>query len=120
MENRAQAEQLMEVLANKKAQDIVAIHVGDKTVIADWFVIASGYTEQQVKALADEAEDQAQALGLKLLREEGYAAGRWTVLDFGNILLHLFHPDERRYYNMERLWDDEQGNLIRYEDCKKA
>jgi len=108
-----QALALCEVLYNKKAMDIVALHVGDKTIVADWFVIASGRAVPQVKALCDELEERAAELELSVLRREGYAEGRWIVLDYGAILVHLFHPEEREYYNMERLWEDGQ-NLIRY------
>lgn len=104
---------LCEVLDNKKAQDIVAIHVGDRTIVADWFLIASGRAVPQVKALADELDQKAAELGLMLRRKEGYEAGRWIVLDFGFALVHLFHPEEREYYNMERLWE-ESDNVIRY------
>ena len=102
----AQAMGICELLYNKKAFDILPIHVADKTVIADWFVIASGRVPQQVKALCDELDEKAGELGLTLRRREGYEQGRWIVLDYGDILVHLFHPEERIYYNMERLWDE--------------
>lgn len=104
---------LCEALENKKALDIVAIHVADKTIVADWFLIASGRAVPQVKALCEELEDKAFSLGLTLRRKEGYEEGRWIVLDFGFALVHLFHPEERAYYNMERLWE-EGDNVIHY------
>ncbi len=110
---RKQVDQICEVLCDKKALDVVAIRVDDKTIIADWFIIASGRVSTQVKALCDEVEEKAPAFGLSLRRREGYAEGRWIVLDFGDILVHLFHPEERRYYNMERLWD-EHDCALRY------
>lgn len=100
-----QVEALCAALYDKKAQDIVAIHVGDKTVIADWFVICSGRAVPQIKALCDDVEEKAEAVGLDLRRKEGYDVGRWIVLDYADILVHIFHPEERQYYNMERLWD---------------
>ena len=109
----AQAKGICELLYNKKAFDILPIHVVDKTVIADWFVIASGRVPQQVKALCDELEEKEAELGMHLLRKEGYETGRWIVLDYGDILVHLFHPEERKYYNMERLWDEDNA-AIRY------
>ena len=108
-----QVESICEILYNKKAEDIVAIHVADKTIIADWFVICSGHAVSQNKALCDELEEKAPGLGLDLRRCEGYAQGRWIVLDYADILVHIFHPDERKYYSMERLWD-ENHNAIRY------
>ena len=102
-----------EILYNKKAQDIVAIHVADKTIVADWFIICSGRATQQVKSLADEVDQKAAELGLTLRRSEGYGEAKWIVLDFADILVHIFYPEERKYYNMERLWD-ENDSAIRY------
>ena len=107
-----------EVLYNKKAQDIVAIHVADKTIIADWFIICSGRATQQVKAIADELDHKAQELGLTLRRTEGYGEGKWIVLDYADILVHIFYPEERKYYNMERLWD-ENDSAIRFSEMKE-
>ena len=106
---------LCQVLYNKKAFDILAIEVTEKTVLADWFVIASGRAATQVKALCDEVEEKAQEAGLTLKRREGYPEGRWIVLDYGDILVHLFHPDERRYYNIERLWDAD-NTAVHYDE----
>ncbi len=116
---RQRAEGICEILYNKKAQDIVAIHVADKTIIADWFVICSGRAVSQVKALADELDEKAPALGLDLRRSEGYTEGKWIVLDYADILVHIFYPEERKYYNMERLWD-EGGGAIRYSEQMDA
>ena len=110
---REKALGICEILYNKKGIDIVAIHVADKTIIADWFVICSGRAVQQVKALADELDEKAPALGLSLRRSEGYAEGKWIVFDYADILVHLFYPEERKYYNMERLWD-ENDSAIRF------
>lgn len=106
-----QVETLCAALYDKKAQDILAIHVGDRTIIADWFVICSGRAVPQIKALCDEVEEKAEAAGLVLRRREGYDAGRWIVLDYADILVHIFHPEERQYYNMERLWDTDDSAI---------
>lgn len=105
--------QLCKILYNKKALDIRAIEVTDKTIIADWFIVCSGRGVPQVKALSDDLEEKAAEMGLFPRRKEGYQEGRWIVLDFGDLLVHLFHPEERTYYNLERLWDDGQ-NVITY------
>ena len=105
---------LCKILDDKKANDIIAIHVGDRTIVADWFIIASGRSVPHVKALCDELEEQAASVGLISKRKEGYDQGRWIVLDYGFALVHLFHPEERSYYNMERLWE-EDGSVIRYQ-----
>ena len=114
MERYGEAEvlKLCELLYNKKADEIYAIHVADKTTIADWFILASGKSVQQVKSLCDEMEDRGVELGLELKRKEGYNEGRWIVLDFGSVLVHLFHPEERAYYNMERLWQDGDNTIV--------
>ena len=103
---KEQAEALKTLLEDKKAEDTVLLHVADRTIIADYFIICSGRSSTHVKALADEVEDSMKDLGLELLRIEGYNDGRWIVMDFASILLHIFCPDERQYYNMERLWSD--------------
>jgi len=113
-EIREQVLALCEVLDNKKALDILAVNVADKTIIADWFVIASGRSTTQVKALCDELEEKAAERGLIARRKEGYQEGRWIVVDFGTILVHLFHPEEREYYNLERLWVDDPQHCINY------
>ncbi len=108
---RRQVEGICEILYNKKAQDIVAIHVADKTIVADWFVICSGRAVSQVKALSDEIDEKAETLGLALRRSEGYSEGKWIVLDYADILVHIFYPEERKYYNMERLWDEDESAI---------
>ena len=111
---REQALKLCEVLYNKKAVDIRALNVGDKTIVAEWFVVCSGRTATQVKSLCDEIEEKAAEIGLIVIRKEGYNEGRWIVVDFGHILVHIFHPEEREYYNMERLWDDDPIKCVNY------
>ena len=111
--------QLCKILYDKKALDIRAIEVTDKTIIADWFIVASGRGVPQVKALSDELEEKAAEIGLFPRRKEGYQEGRWIVLDFGDLLVHLFHPEERTYYNLERLWDDGR-NMITYTEEGEA
>ncbi len=107
--------QMMQILSNKKALDVLAIHVADQTIVADWFILASGRVPQQVKALCDELKEKTEELGMDILRKEGYAEGRWIVLDYGDILVHIFHHEERAYYNMERLSDD-GSNILRPEE----
>ncbi|MBE5785614.1 MAG: ribosome silencing factor [Clostridiales bacterium] len=114
MDIKTQVLEICAVLDNKKAEDVLAVHVGDKTIIADWFVIASGRSTTQVKALCDELEEKAAEKGMITRRKEGYQEGRWIVVDFGTILVHIFHPEEREYYKLERLWVDDPQNCINY------
>lgn len=113
-EEKERVLKLLEVLDNKKASDIIAIDVADKTIVADWFVIASGASVLQVKAICDEVLDKYEEIGLSLRRKEGYTEGRWIVLDFGYVLLHIFYPEEREYYNIERLWTDGAAEVIKF------
>lgn len=113
-EERANVLRLLRMLDDKKAGDIIAIDVADKTIVADWFVICSGASVLQVKAICDEVLDRYEEIGLTLRRKEGYTEGRWIVLDFGYVLLHIFYPEEREYYNIERLWTDGAAEVIKY------
>ena len=108
------AQRIARILYAKKAQDIRVLHVAQLTVITDYMVIASGRSSLQVKSLADDVDDQLAMEGVALRAKEGNAEGRWIVLDYGSVLVHIFHPDERQYYNMERLWLDTPDACIRY------
>ena len=117
MNNTMEKEQVLDlckILSDKKAADIIAIDVADKTIIAEWFIICSGRSDPHVKTLCDAVEEKCGELNLEVRRKEGYSDGRWIVLDFAHILVHIFHPDERQYYNMERLWIDEPESYIDY------
>ncbi len=98
-------------LYDRKAGDIVALKTGHLTVVCDYMLIASGRTAAQVSALADEVDEVMAAEGIALRRSEGLHEGRWAVLDYGFILVHLFHRDERAFYNLERLWNDGTNQL---------
>ena len=97
---------IMNAAESKKATDIVAVRVADKTIIADWFVFMSGTSAIHVKSICDEIEDKAAEARLELRRREGYSEGRWIVLDYGHIIVHLFHRDDRTFYGLDRLWND--------------
>lgn len=103
--------EVAKVLDSKKAANIVLLEVAHLTVVADCFVIASGRSANQVKALAHEVEDKMAELGLDARRREGYQEGRWIVLDYASVLVHIFHEQEREYYNIERLWMDGSNQI---------
>ncbi len=94
------------LLYDRKAQDIVLLHVGHLTVLCDYLLIATGRTANQVTALADAVDDLMADEGIQLRRSEGRNDGRWAVLDYGHIMIHLFHREERAYYGLDRLWND--------------
>jgi ribosome-associated protein len=90
----------------KQAEDIVALDVSGPLPLTDVFFIASGRNERNVLAIASEIEDKLLQDGVKCLRREGRAEGRWVLLDFGDIIAHIFHEEDRLYYSLERLWKD--------------
>ncbi|WGD36264.1 ribosome silencing factor [Lysinibacter sp. HNR] len=90
----------------KQGENFVALDVSSIFALADIFFLVSGSSERQVQAIADEIEDRLLAAGVKRLRREGRTAGRWILLDFGDIIVHVFHQEERAYYDLERLWKD--------------
>lgn len=91
---------------DKKALDIKAIDISRLTNIADYFIIFSGNNERQVVAIADEIEDKMKEAGYELHHKEGYRTGRWILLDYGDIIVHIFHKEDRDFYNLERIWID--------------
>ena len=102
---------VVEALLDKKAEDLLALEIAHLTIIADCMVIASGRSMIQVKALADHVEEKLSEEEIRPLRREGYAEGRWIVLDYGAVIVHIFHEQEREYYHLERLWMD-GSNMI--------
>lgn len=95
---------MAKVLDDKKGEDILLIDVREVTILADTFLICSGRSTPHVKMLADELEQAMARAGHVRRRIEGYAEGRWIVMDFGDVLVHIFHKEEREYYSIERLW----------------
>ena len=93
-------------LDDKRAKDIVVLKVDEMTVITDYMVIATGRSVPQVKALADNVEEELAKRDVFPRRSEGYSEGRWCVLDYGDVMVHVFHEQDREYYQLERLWAD--------------
>jgi ribosome-associated protein len=91
---------------SKQGEDIVALDVSGPIAIVDAFVIVTGRNERNVQAIADEIEDQMLVNGNKTLRREGRDLARWILLDFGDVVAHVFHEEERMFYGLERLWHD--------------
>ena len=103
------------ILLEKKAQDIAVVDISQMTVIADAFVVCSGRTPIQVRALSDELEEKLSEAGVAPLRREGLESARWIVLDLSHVLVHVFHREEREFYNLERLWSN-GDNITHYTD----
>jgi ribosome-associated protein len=92
--------------ASKLAEDVVVIDVSGQLVITDCFVIASASNERQVNAIVDEVEEKMRKAGYKPARREGAREGRWTLLDYRDIVVHIQHQDDRNFYALDRLWSD--------------
>ncbi|NLC78887.1 MAG: ribosome silencing factor [Ruminococcaceae bacterium] len=101
------AKLVAKALDDKKGLDIKILKIEDLTVIADYFVIATGTSNTHVRALAGEAEYLLEKeAGIKPLREEGYDSGSWILIDFNSVIVHVFQPSAREFYSLERLWAD--------------
>lgn len=92
--------------ADKLGADIVLIDVSDRLALTDVFVIVTGSNERQVEAIVDAVEEKLRAVGVKPLRREGRREGRWVLLDYSEIVVHIQHAEERVFYDLERLWRD--------------
>ncbi|HEX3296786.1 MAG TPA: ribosome silencing factor [Nocardioides sp.] len=92
--------------SDKLAQHIMAFDVSDQLAITDAFVLASATNDRQVKAIVDEIEDKLRDLGEKPIRREGERDGRWVLIDYGDVVVHVQHEEERQFYALERLWRD--------------
>ncbi len=96
----------VKILDDKKALDIKAIKVRDLTIVADYFVIASASNTTHVKSLVDEVEFKLKEMGITPLRVEGYQSANWIVLDYGDVVVHIFYTETRDYYTLDKLWSD--------------
>jgi ribosome-associated protein len=92
--------------SDKLAQQVVAFDVSDQLAITDAFLLASAPNDRQVKAIVEEVEDKLRAVGASPIRREGHREGRWVLLDYGDIVVHVQHEEEREFYALERLWRD--------------
>lgn len=100
------AAQAARAAEEKKAEDVLVLDVGRLTPLADYFVICSGRSRIQVQAIADAVRETLAGLGKPLRHIEGYEGGRWVLLDYGDVVVHVFLAEERQYYQIERLWRD--------------
>lgn len=106
MESKELAMRIARLLDSKKATRVKVLKVRDLTVLADYFVIASGTSSTHVKSLAEEAEFQLKEAGVAPLRTEGFQTQNWFLLDYGHVIVHVFSPDARDYYDLDHLWAD--------------
>ena len=105
-EPRELAQAIAEILDNKKGNDVKVIKVGEKTVIADYFVLATGNTSTHVRALADEVEFKIGERGVEPFRHEGRQGNSWRVLDYASVIVHVFDREARDFYKLDKLYTD--------------
>ena len=98
--------EIVKILDSKKAIDIAAIQIKDLTTIGDYFVVASGGSNTQVKALAEEVDEKLSALGVEPKRVEVYQTCLWILMDYYDVIVHIFNKETREFYGIERLWSD--------------
>lgn len=91
---------------HKAGKDIVVLDVGEVTSICDYFIIASASSSRQVNAIVDDIEDKLSDENINLIHKEGYDSARWVLLDYGDIVVHIFHEEDRVFYNLEGIWKD--------------
>jgi len=117
MHDEAQAKEIAlkaaTILDSKKAKDIKILYVNKQTILADYFVIAQGSSRTQVNALADEVEYKLGLEGIDPAKVEGRGQGTWVLLDYDSVLVHVFNPESRSFYNLEKLWAE--GEEIEFE-----
>lgn len=106
MELETMYDSIIQALEDKKAKDLKVIDIHELTTIAYYFIICSGTSVTQIKALADEVEFKLKEKNISPLRREGYNSARWILMDYGDIIIHIFHEEDRKFYNLERLWQD--------------
>nr|WP_295969540.1 ribosome silencing factor [uncultured Bacillus sp.] len=106
MNNRQLLETAVKAADDKRAEDIVVLNMNGISLVADYFIICHGNSDKQVQAIANEMKDKVLELGYDIKRMEGYDEAKWILVDLGDVVAHIFHRDERSYYNLERLWGD--------------
>ncbi len=114
--SKALALEVCKALADKRGKDIVSLYVREKTDLCDYFVIASGSNAPQIRAMGERVEELVEkALGVVPTRTKGVRDGRWAVVDYGDVIVHIFNDETRLFYHLERLWTD-GGNIEKFND----
>lgn len=117
MDIQEKLKKIVKVLDSKKAEDIEVLGIRDLTVLSDYFVIANGTSTTHTRTLADEVEFQLSQEGIKPARKEGHNGSNWIVIDYSDIIVHVFYKETREFYQLERLWAD--GEHVDIEELLK-
>ncbi|NLU53446.1 MAG: ribosome silencing factor [Clostridiaceae bacterium] len=107
---------VVKTLEDKKAKNIKAIDIRELTTIASYFIIASGTSVTHIKSLADNVEEKLIEEGIRPLHIEGYNNARWILMDYNDVVVHIFHEEDREYYGLERLWQDGKEIVLNSEN----
>lgn len=107
---------VIDALEDKKAEDIRVIDIGEVSVLADYFIIANGSNRNQIQALSDAVEEKLGRAGYPVKQMEGYENANWVLLDFGDIMVHIFDKENRLFYDLERIWRD--GKAVEADDLR--
>ncbi len=119
MTSKQLAISVCKALADKRGKEIIALYVREKTDLCDYFVIASGSNPSQIKAMGERVEELVERdLGILPTRTEGVRDGRWAVVDYGDVIVHIFNDETRLFYHLERLWAD-GANLQHFDEEKE-
>lgn len=113
-ESRNMARIACKAIEDKKGEDIRVIDISQISVLADYFIISNGCNESQVRAMVDNVEEEMFKAGYEVKQREGYGSGGWVLLDFGDIIVHVFDKENRLFYDLERIWRD--GKQINVEE----
>jgi len=117
--SREKALNIADIAEDKKAENVMVLEVIKLTTIADFFVICSGSNEKQVDAIAREIEEEMSEDGIEPYRVAGRNQSRWKLLDYEDVIVHVFHQEERRFYELERLWADAERVLEEAEEASE-
>ena len=113
MNSKTFVQKICKVLSDHKGEDILSIDIREKTDIADYYVVAGGRSMTHTRSLIDHVEEEMDKLGVAPIRREGIREGRWAVLDYGDVIVHIFNDESRLFYHLESLWGDDK-NVERY------
>ena len=113
MDSKTFVEKICKVLTDHKGEDVVSIDVREKTEVCDYYVVAGGRSMVHTRSLIEHVEEEMEKEGFSPIRREGVREGRWAVLDYGDVLVHIFNDESRLFYHLEKLWGDDK-NVTKY------
>lgn len=104
--SKVKVDKVIQILQDKKAKDIKVLDIHELSTLSDYFVIATGTSTTHVQSLCDNVEEKMEEAGYTIHHKEGFRSGRWILLDYYDVVIHVFYEEERKFYNLERLWVD--------------